>query len=133
MLGRNRFNGRVRRPALRAAAGVEIGRGDGVHALRRLCAPVLLDAGESIGALSECPGHHGPGFTLRTYAHLMPSGENRTRAAVDRVLQDEDPTEGGPEPARGRVGSPGCGCLSSRSSGSTTGRPARSGRPRPVS
>ncbi|SIS24114.1 hypothetical protein SAMN05421833_1504 [Microbispora rosea] len=45
-----------------------------------------LDGGESIKALSEYLGHHDPGFTLRTYTHLMPSSEDRTRKAVDSAL-----------------------------------------------
>jgi hypothetical protein len=51
---------------------------------------VLLDAGESIKALSEYLGHSDPGFTLRTYTHLMPSSEQRTRQAVDRALAEHD-------------------------------------------
>ncbi|SCD86215.1 hypothetical protein [Streptomyces evansiae] len=47
-----------------------------------LC-PGLLDAGENIKALSTCLGHSDPGFTLRTYTHLLPSGEARARAAMD--------------------------------------------------
>jgi hypothetical protein len=47
---------------------------------------VLLDAGESIKALSECLGHSDPGFTLRTYTRLLPTSEQRTRQAVDRVV-----------------------------------------------
>ncbi|QFZ74043.1 tyrosine-type recombinase/integrase [Streptomyces fagopyri] len=86
-LDRNRFNDRVWRPALRAA-GVETGRDNGMHALRHFYASVLLDAGESIKALSEYLGHHDPGFTLRTYTHLMPTSGTRTRAAVDRVFPD---------------------------------------------
>lgn len=31
-------------------------------------------------------GHHDPGFTLRTYAHLMPESEDRARAAIDAAL-----------------------------------------------
>lgn len=50
-----------------------------MHALRHFYASVLLDAGESIKALSEYPDHHDPGFTLRAYTHLMPSSETRTR------------------------------------------------------
>jgi integrase len=61
---------------------------------------VLLDAGESIKALSEYLGHHDPGFTLRTYTHLMPSSETRTRAAVDRVFQGEEPSDHGPDTAQ---------------------------------
>jgi hypothetical protein len=37
-------------------------------------------------ALAEYLGHNDPGFTLRVYAHLMPSSEGRARAAVDRAL-----------------------------------------------
>lgn len=44
------------------------------------------NCGESIKALTEYLGHHDPSFTLRTYTHLMPSSEDRTRKAVDRVL-----------------------------------------------
>src|SRR5690606_40866608 len=47
-----------------------------------------------------------PGFTLRTYTHSMPSGETRTRAAVDRDCQDDDPAEAGPETAQGPVQAP---------------------------
>ncbi|CAM5669808.1 Integrase OS=Streptomyces aurantiogriseus OX=66870 GN=GCM10010251_35120 PE=4 SV=1 [Streptomyces aurantiogriseus] len=98
-LDRNRFNDRVWRPALRAV-DVETGRDNGMHALRHFYASVLLDAGESIKALSEYLGHHDPGFTLRTYTHLMPSSETRTRAAVDRVFGDDEPADDGPETAQ---------------------------------
>ncbi|SIS01981.1 Phage integrase family protein [Micromonospora avicenniae] len=57
-----------------------------MHALRHFYASVLLDAGESVKALSEYLGHADPGFTLRTYTHLMPTSEDRTRRAVDKVL-----------------------------------------------
>ncbi|TXS18277.1 tyrosine-type recombinase/integrase [Streptomyces sp. wa22] len=85
-LNRNRFNHRVWKPALEAA-GVPTVRDNGTHALRHFYASVLLDAGESIKALSEYLGHHDPGFTLRTYTHLMPASETRTRAAVDDVFR----------------------------------------------
>ncbi|MXM66937.1 tyrosine-type recombinase/integrase [Streptomyces sp. HUCO-GS316] len=98
-LDRNRFNDRVWRPALRAV-DIETGRDNGMHALRHFYASVLLDAGESIKALSEYLGHHDPGFTLRTYTHLMPSSETRTRAAVDRVFEDDEPADDGPETAQ---------------------------------
>ncbi|WP_425581052.1 hypothetical protein [Streptomyces thermoalcalitolerans] len=44
------------------------------------------------------PGRNDPGFTLRTYTHLMPAGGSRTRTAVERVFTDEEPTMGGPDP-----------------------------------
>jgi integrase len=71
-----------------------------MHALRYFYASVLLDAGESIKALNEYLGHHDPGYTLRTYTHLMPSSETRTRAAVDRVLGGEGRTDDGPDTAQ---------------------------------
>ena len=84
-LNRNYFNPRIWRPALRAA-GLEAKRENGCHALRHFYASTLLDAGESILALSEYLGHADPGFTLRTYTHLMPSSTERTKAAIDAML-----------------------------------------------
>ena len=55
-------------------------------ALRHWYASVLLDAGESIRAVSEYLGHSDPGFTLRTYTHLMPDSSERTRGAVDAAF-----------------------------------------------
>lgn len=74
-------------------------RAEGFHALRHFYASVLLDGGESIKALSEYLGHADPGFTLRTYTHLMPSSSERTRRAVDGVFQLADPEQAeGPKP-----------------------------------
>lgn len=84
-LNRNYFNPKIWRPAL-VAAGVEPKRENGCHALRHFYASTLLDAGESILALSEYLGHADPGFTLRTYTHLMPSSTERTKAAIDEML-----------------------------------------------
>lgn len=85
-LNRNYFNPKIWRPALRAA-GLEAKRENGCHALRHFYASTLLDAGESILALSEYLGHADPGFTLRTYTHLMPSSTERTKAAIDAMLR----------------------------------------------
>lgn len=57
-----------------------------MHALRHFYASVLLDAGESVKAVSEYLGHSDPALTLRVYAHLMPTSRERTRKAVDGVL-----------------------------------------------
>jgi integrase len=73
------------KPALQAA-GLERSRENGMHALRHHYASVLLENGVSIRAVSEYLGHHDPGFTLRTYAHLMPESEDRARAAIDAAL-----------------------------------------------
>jgi Phage integrase family len=62
-------------------------RTDGTHALRHYYASALLDGGENIKAVSEYLGHADPGFTLRTYTHLMPSSHERTRRVVDDRLR----------------------------------------------
>ncbi|QQM40918.1 tyrosine-type recombinase/integrase [Streptomyces liliifuscus] len=93
------FNLKAWRPAL-DKAGIPRGRQNGMHALRHFYASVLLDAGESIKALSEYLGHHDPGFTLRTYTHLMPSSEKRTREAVNRAFEDGPKADDGPTTAQ---------------------------------
>ncbi|MEV7182814.1 site-specific integrase [Kitasatospora sp. NPDC093102] len=87
------------KPAL-AAAGVipTPGKGEsyasarehGMHALRHFFASVLLDAGESIKAVSEYLGHADPGLTLRVYAHLMPDSRRRARKAIEEVFKPQD-------------------------------------------
>lgn len=84
-LNRNHFNQEIWKPAL-GRVGIPAGRENGCHALRHYYASVLLDAGESIRAVAEYLGHSSPGFTLKTYTHLMPSSEDRTKAAVDADL-----------------------------------------------
>ncbi|WP_245671334.1 site-specific integrase [Nocardia amamiensis] len=62
------------------------GRIDGMHALRHLFASMLLAAGCSVTELAEYLGHNDPGFTLRTYTHLVPSSYERARVAIDRMF-----------------------------------------------
>lgn len=94
---RSRYNDQIWAPARLAAGMIKPTRQDGTHALRHHYASVLLDAGESIKALSEYLGHHDPGFTLRTYTHLMPTSATRTRKAIDGLFgpptQDGDDDE----------------------------------------
>ncbi len=105
-VNRKWFSPDVWHPALRAA-GVVPGRDNGLHALRHFYASALLHAGESVKALSEYLGHHDAGFTLRTYTHLMPESEARTRRAVDEIFEDRAGTndgqadDDGPEAADG--------------------------------
>jgi integrase len=82
-LDRTYFNRHVWKPALDVAE-IPTTREHGMHALRHSYASVLLEDGVSIKALAEYLGHADPGFTLRTYTHLMPSSEDRVRQAVDR-------------------------------------------------
>lgn len=97
-LFRPRFNLNVWKRAIRAA-GIEDDRRNGMHVLRHTYASVLLDAGESIKALSLYLGHADPGFTLRVYTHLLPSSEDRTRRAIDRAFGHATDTPDGLETA----------------------------------
>ncbi|MDI6099747.1 site-specific integrase [Actinoplanes sp. NEAU-A12] len=93
VINRNTFNAKSWHPALRSA-GVTPSRSTGMHALRHFYASSLLDAGESIKALSEYLGHANPGFTLRYYTHLMPSSEGRTRKAIDDLFRSSENSDG---------------------------------------
>ena len=73
-------------PAIVIAANVEATRANGMHSLRHWYASVQLEHGTSIRALAEYLGHADPGFTLRTYTHLMPSSEDRARQAMEAAL-----------------------------------------------
>lgn len=68
-------------------AGLEYrNRADGMHALRHFYASALLSQGVSVKELAEYLGHADPGFTLRTYTHLVPSSYERARIAIDGVF-----------------------------------------------
>ncbi|SIR60231.1 tyrosine-type recombinase/integrase [Micromonospora avicenniae] len=82
-------------PAIRAT-GVLDNRHNGMHVLRHTYASVLLDAGESLKALSAYLGHSDPGFTLRIYTHLLLAGEDRIRRAIDHAFTDDPQTPDGP-------------------------------------
>ncbi|MBB5892794.1 tyrosine-type recombinase/integrase [Kutzneria kofuensis] len=73
-------------PAFKRAGLTYMKRQDGMHAMRHLFASALLSQGVSIKALADYLGHADPGFTLRTYTHLMPSAHDSARAAVDGML-----------------------------------------------
>jgi integrase len=84
-INRGDLNKKVWWPAA-TKSGIPQDRKNGMHALRHFYASTLLDAGESIKALANYLGHADPGFTLRTYTHLMPSSEERTRKAIDQAF-----------------------------------------------
>jgi integrase len=87
-LNKNYINALVWKPAL-AEAGVAPLRSNGMHALRHFCASNWLEQGVSIRAVAEYLGHRDQGFTLRTYTHLMPTSDDKTRAASDSLFSDE--------------------------------------------
>ncbi|MGG7571213.1 tyrosine-type recombinase/integrase [Streptomyces sirii] len=98
---RSNFNIQDWKPAIAAAGFIpepdpgqsyDAAREHGMHALRHFYASVLLDAGESIKAVSEYLGHSDPAMTLRVYAHLMPSSRERARRAVDQVFRQPQKT-----------------------------------------
>jgi integrase len=84
------FNREYWRPALDRADVTNATREDGTHALRHYYASALLEGGVSIKALSEYLGHADPGFTLRTYTHLMPASHDRTRRLIDARIARPD-------------------------------------------
>ncbi|GAA5011807.1 hypothetical protein GCM10025734_56670 [Kitasatospora paranensis] len=79
-------------PTPRPGESYASAREHGMHALRHFYASVLLDAGESIRAVSDYLGHADPALTLRVYAHLMPNSQDRTRKAVDRLFSPGEET-----------------------------------------
>ncbi|MCX4735099.1 site-specific integrase [Streptomyces sp. NBC_01363] len=105
---RSNFNIQEWKPALALAGLIPGARGGkydsarehGMHALRHFYASVLLDAGESIKAVSQYLGHTDPALTLRVYAHLMPSSQERTRNAIDGLFLPASEGSDGPGTAQ---------------------------------
>lgn len=89
-VNKNYANGAIWKPALRSA-GVPATRENGMHALRHFYASTLLDAGETIRAVAEYLGHSDPGFTLRTYAHVMRRSHTRSQTAIDAAFAGRSP------------------------------------------
>ncbi|MFF1597470.1 tyrosine-type recombinase/integrase [Streptomyces mirabilis] len=95
---RTSLNQEAWKPALVAAGvipepetkeeGYAAAREHGMHALRHFYASALLDGGENIKAVSEYLGHSNAALTLRIYAHLMPSSQERTRTAIATVYDE---------------------------------------------
>lgn len=68
--------------AARARAGIPVADETGMHVLRHTAASAWLAGGVDIRALAAWLGHSDPAFTLRTYAHLMPSAPDGGRKAM---------------------------------------------------
>ena len=78
----NTFNNSVWQP-LRRRAGLPTAR---FHDLRHFTASALIRYGESVKTVAAILGHADETETLRTYSHLWPDADIRTRAAVDAVF-----------------------------------------------
>jgi len=93
------FNWRYWRPAFARAGLIYVEGDDGMHALRHFYASTLLVRGVTIKELADYLGHSDPGFTLRTYTHLLPSSHQKARQAVDSLFKPRRP--GNMESTRG--------------------------------
>lgn len=56
------------------------------HTLRHFAASALIAGGASVKQVQTFLGHASAVITLRTYAHLFPGDEDRTRNALDAAL-----------------------------------------------
>ena len=69
------------------------------HALRHFYASALIAGGASVKQVQTVLGHASAVVTLRTYAHLWPGDDDRTRSIMDAVLsppKDSARTENAP-------------------------------------
>jgi hypothetical protein len=60
----------------------------------------LLAAGESVVAVAERLGHENATLVLKTYGHLMPDSEDRTRRAIDTAWSKSDGLQTAQAPSR---------------------------------
>jgi integrase len=56
------------------------------HSLRHFAASALISGGASVKQVQMFLGHSSATITLRTYAHLFPGDEDRTRDVLDAAL-----------------------------------------------
>ena len=66
----------------RTAAGVEVTS----HSFRHFAASALISGGASVKQVQTFLGHASAVITLRTYAHMWPGDEDRTRNVLDAAL-----------------------------------------------
>jgi integrase len=64
------------------------------HTFRHTCASLLFDQGRNVKQVQEWLGHADPGFTLRTYVHLIDDGVGDA-SFFDEALSREDPVPAG--------------------------------------
>lgn len=89
------FTGRENGPLARTSAatawksateGMVLPDRSGLHALRHYHASLLIAAGISVTAVADRLGHQDSTETLKTYAHLWPNDEERSRDAISAGL-----------------------------------------------
>ncbi len=56
------------------------------HGIRHFAASALISGGASVKQVQAFLGHASVVITLRTYAHLVPGDEDRTRNVLDAAL-----------------------------------------------
>jgi len=66
----------------------------GFHTFRHTCASLLFEAGKDVKQVQEWLGHADPGFTLRTYVHLMDDGLGSADFLDAAVRGNRGATEG---------------------------------------
>lgn len=86
-----RENGALARTSIRTAwttaiTGMGLPPRSGLHALRHYHASLLIAAGLSVTAVADRLGHQDSTETLKTYSHLWPTDEGRSREAITAGL-----------------------------------------------
>jgi integrase len=61
------------------------------HTFRHTCASLLFEAGRNVKQVQAWLGHADPGFTLKTYIHLMDSGVGGADFLDEAVILGEPP------------------------------------------
>lgn len=91
--GRDLVDGwRIPAATLAAYRAAHPGPGGRFHELRHFYVSTLIAAGASVRVVQERVGHEpGSPETLRTYSHLWPDDDDRTRAAIDAALAGPAP------------------------------------------
>lgn len=75
----------------KAAAGAAgLPEGTTSHDCRHHFASILLAQGLSVVAVAELLGHRNANLVIRTYGHLVPGSEERTRTALEGAWRDAD-------------------------------------------
>jgi len=82
-LRRQNWRRRVWVPALERA-GVSYFRS---YDLRHTCATLLLYEGRTLNEVAEHLGHSDPGFTARTYSHVMRDASKRRRITISEAIR----------------------------------------------